>query len=108
MVVLYHLACIIAVERGRFLVCVFLVRRIAPVPFRQVPEDPARDYRITTIDYLLGGTDKMDAFKKGRNINSPQEVSNNTRFIIMNYFRDKAKQGIAVDAKVEGRVVVEK
>lgn len=70
------------------------------------PVDPQRDYRVTTIDYLLGGTDKMGAFKKGRNVNSPQEVSNNTRFIIMNYFREVAKQGREVDAEIEGRVTV--
>jgi 2',3'-cyclic-nucleotide 2'-phosphodiesterase (5'-nucleotidase family) len=71
------------------------------------PVDAARDYRIATIDYLLGGSDKMSAFKKGRNVNSPQEVSNNSRFIIMNYFREQTRQGKAVDAQIEGRVTVE-
>ena len=70
------------------------------------PIDPQRAYRITTIDYLLGGTDKMTAFKKGRNVNSPQEVSNNTRFIIMNYFREVTRQGREVDAEIEGRIKV--
>lgn len=68
--------------------------------------DPQKDYRVTTIDYLLGGTDKMEAFKKGTNINAPKDVSNNTRFIIMNYFREMAKQGKVVDSEIEGRVVV--
>lgn len=71
------------------------------------PVDPERDYRIVTIDYLLGGTDKMSAFKKGRNINSPQEVSNNSRFIIMDYFREMTKHGKVVDAEIEGRVKIE-
>jgi 2',3'-cyclic-nucleotide 2'-phosphodiesterase (5'-nucleotidase family) len=71
------------------------------------PVDAARDYRIATIDYLLGGSDKMSAFKKGRNVNSPQEVSNNSRFIIMNYFREQTRQGKAVDAQIEGRVTVD-
>ena len=70
------------------------------------PIDPQRDYRVTTIDYLLGGADKMVTFLKGRNTNSPQDVSNNTRFIIMNYFRELAKQGREVDAQVEGRVTI--
>ena len=69
------------------------------------PIDPQRDYRIATIDYLLGGTDKMTAFKKGRNVNSPKEVSNNTRFIIMNYFREQTKLGKEVTAEIEGRIV---
>ena len=63
---------------------------------------------MTTIDYLLGGTDKMEAFKKGRNINSPQDSLNNTRFIIMNYFRQMQKQNREVDSQIEGRVVIEK
>ena len=72
------------------------------------PIDPQKEYRVTTIDYLLGGTDKMEAFKKGTNINAPKEVSNNTRFIIMNYFREMDKQGKIVDSEIEGRVTVKK
>lgn len=68
--------------------------------------DTQKEYRVTTIDYLLGGTDKMEAFKKGTNINAPKDASNNTRFIIINYFREMQKQGKVVDAEIEGRVVV--
>ena len=71
-----------------------------------LPVDASKDYRITTIDYLLGGTDKMTAFKKGRNVNSPQEKRNNTRFIIMNYFKDQMKQGKEVDSQIEGRITL--
>lgn len=70
------------------------------------PVDPQKDYRLTTIDYLLGGTDKLEALKKGRDINAPKEADNNTRFIIMNYFREMAKQGKEVDSEIEGRVIV--
>lgn len=70
------------------------------------PIQPDKDYRLTTIDYLLGGTDKMEALKKCRNVNSPQDKSNNSRFIIMNYFRDMQKQGKEVTAEIEGRIVV--
>lgn len=69
------------------------------------PIEPQRDYRIATIDYLLGGTDKMTTFKKGSNVNAPQEASNNTRFIIMNYFREQAKLGKVVTAEIEGRII---
>jgi hypothetical protein len=48
----------------------------------------------------------MTAFKLGYNVNSHQETRNNSRFIIMNYFRDQARQGRMVDANIEGRVVV--
>ena len=70
--------------------------------------DPAKEYRLTTIDYLLGGTDKMEAMKKCRNVNAPKDASNNSRFIIMNYFRDMLKQGKEVSAEIEGRVTVKK
>ena len=70
------------------------------------PIDPQKDYRVTTIDYLLGGTDKMEAFKKGTDINAPKDASNNTRFIIMNYFREMDKQGKVVDSEIEGRITI--
>lgn len=68
--------------------------------------DPQKDYRFATIDYLLGGTDKMSVFKKSKNIHSPQDKENNSRFVIMNYFREMMKQGGKVDSEIEGRVKV--
>lgn len=68
--------------------------------------DPKACYRVTTIDYLLQGNDKMSAFREGSDIIAPKEASNNTRFIIMNYFKDKQRKGEVVDAQVEGRIVV--
>ena len=68
--------------------------------------DPAAEYRVATIDYLSQGNDGLTAFKKGTQLNSPQEDSNNTRFIIMDYFREKMEKGEAVTSKVEGRIVV--
>ncbi len=65
---------------------------------------PDRDYRIVTIDYLLAGNDKMLAFKKSTKVNSPQDDSNNLRFIIMDYFREQMQQGKLVDEEIEGRV----
>ncbi len=72
------------------------------------PVDPAKSYRLTTIDYLLGGTDKLEALKKCTNVNAPKDASNNSRFVIMNYFREMEKQGKMVDAEIEGRVIVKK
>lgn len=68
--------------------------------------DPQKDYRFATIDYLLGGTDKMPVFKKTRNINASPAEENNSRFIIMNYFREMAKEGKVVDSEIEGRIIV--
>ena len=68
--------------------------------------DPKADYRIVTINYLLEGNDGMPALRQGKDIVSPKEASNNTRFLIMNYFKDKQSRGEIVDSKVEGRIVV--
>lgn len=68
--------------------------------------DPKASYRIATIDYLAHGNDRLDAFNEKTDLNSPQESSNDTRFIITNYFKEQMAKGIVVDANVEGRIVV--
>ena len=68
--------------------------------------DPQTNYRVCTINYLLDGNDGMDALSKGSDKVAPQEASNNTRFLILNYFQDMLKQGVVVDAQVEGRIKV--
>ena len=80
--------------------------RLLSATINGLPVDAGRDYRVATIDYLLGGTDKLETFKRGRDVNSPQEDSNNTRFIIMDYFRHMQKQGREVDSKIEGRITI--
>ena len=70
--------------------------------------DPQAEYRVTTLNYLLEGNDGLTAFLDGKNNVAPQEASNNTRFLIMNYFRDMMAKGIVVDAQVEGRIKIEK
>ena len=68
--------------------------------------DPTASYRVTTINYLLEGNDGMAAFKLGSDKVAPEDASNNSRFLIMNYFRDMQAQGKIVDAQLEGRIVV--
>ena len=70
--------------------------------------DPQAEYRVVTLNYLLEGNDGMPAFLDGTNSVAPQEASNNTRFLIMNYFRDMQAKGIVVDSKVEGRIKIQK
>lgn len=70
------------------------------------PIDPQRTYRVATLDYLAQGNDGLKAFKDGTDVLSPQTEENNVRYIIMDYYRAEAAQGRAVDAKIEGRVVV--
>ena len=66
--------------------------------------DPKANYRVVTLDYVSQGNDKMNAFKSGTNLVSPQEEHNNVMFIIMDYFKAHDKQGKAVDSKIEGRI----
>lgn len=68
------------------------------------PVSPDAAYRVATIDYLAQGNDKMEAFKRGTNVNAPSGESNNVRYVIMDYFREKASEGKKVDAAVEGRI----
>lgn len=70
--------------------------------------DPQAEYRVTTLNYVLEGNDGMTAFLDGTNSIAPREASNNTRFLIMNYFREMMAKGIVVDSKVEGRIKVKK
>lgn len=70
--------------------------------------DPKRDYRIATLDYVAQGNDGMTAFKEKSRVNSPQDESNNFRYIIINYFREQTAQGKKVNARVEGRIKIEK
>ena len=68
--------------------------------------DPKGKYRAVTIDYLAQGNDGMSAFKDGTNLVSPQNELDNSRFIIMNYFKAMHAQGKEVDAQVEGRITI--
>jgi 2',3'-cyclic-nucleotide 2'-phosphodiesterase (5'-nucleotidase family) len=70
--------------------------------------DPQANYRVCTINYLLEGNDGMNALTKGTDKVAPQEASNNSRYLVLNYFQDMLKKGIVVDAKVEGRIRVKK
>ena len=69
--------------------------------------NPTADYRVATLDYLLEGNDGMPALGEGKDVVAPAAASNNTRFLIMNYFRDKQSRGEIVDAQVEGRIKIQ-
>lgn len=70
------------------------------------PIDPNRTYRVASIDYLAEGNGGLTALMNKTNVNSPQDASNNSRFVIMDYFREMDAQGKVVTAKVEGRIKV--
>ena len=69
--------------------------------------DPNASYRIVSLDSVIQGNDRMEAFKAKTNVNSPQEERNNLRYIIMDYFREQMQQGKVVDREIEGRIIVE-
>lgn len=68
--------------------------------------DPKASYRIATIDYVAAGNDKMTAFQAKTDVNQPEDESNNVRYVIMKYFREKAALGEAVSAHKEGRITI--
>ena len=67
---------------------------------------PTRKYRIATLDYLAQGNDNMEAFKSSVNVVIPTNSGNNVRELIIKYFRDCMKRGVAINSKMEGRIVV--
>lgn len=71
------------------------------------PIDPAKSYRVATLDYLAQGNDGLTAFKQKTDVVSPDDEPHDVRYIIVNYFRHVAAQGKAVDAKPEGRVTIQ-
>lgn len=71
------------------------------------PIDPAKRYRVVTLDYLAQGNDGLTAFKDKTDIVSPQDEKYDVRNVIVGYFRHFAQQGKTVDAKVEGRFTIQ-
>lgn len=65
--------------------------------------NPKATYRVATLDYLAEGNDQLTVFKKGTDRVMPGKEENNTRYIIMDYFRDCQKQGKNVESGLEGR-----
>lgn len=83
-------------------------REIVKVTINGEPIDPNRNYRIATIDYLAQGNDGLPVLGKGFDINAPKDDNANTRYLITQYFLEKYAKGEAVDAQIEGRVIMEK
>ncbi|WP_028897640.1 5'-nucleotidase C-terminal domain-containing protein [Prevotella sp. HUN102] len=69
--------------------------------------DPNGQYRVATLDYVAQGNDRMNAMKAKTNVNSPQDEKSNSRYIIINYFKENAAKGEVVNSVVEGRIRVE-
>ena len=57
--------------------------------------------------FVAQGNDNMTAFKSSTDINSPSSKSNNVRFIIMKYMKEKMNEGVKVSSVIEGRIKTE-
>ena len=82
-------------------------RKLVSLKINGEEVNPDADYRIATIDYLADGNDGLPILKAGTNRKMLTDKSNNLRFIIMDFFREKMKEGHEVDAEIEGRITVE-
>lgn len=82
-------------------------RKLVSLKINGEEVNPEADYRIATIDYLADGNDGLPILKAGTNRKMLTDKSNNLRFIIMDFFREKMKEGHEVDAEIEGRITVE-
>lgn len=68
------------------------------------PIDFDKIYRISTLDYVAEGNDKMVAFTKAKSKIFPNNCI--LRNLLMEYVKECEKKGVLIDAKVEGRIVV--
>ena len=68
--------------------------------------DLQKDYRVVTIDYIAQGNDKMEAFKKKTDLNSPTDERNNIRYVIMDYLKERMSKGETVSQGIEGRITI--
>ncbi|MCL2511198.1 MAG: 5'-nucleotidase C-terminal domain-containing protein [Bacteroidales bacterium] len=68
-----------------------------------VPLDDEKIYKLVTIDYLIFGGDKMEVLTKSERY---VYTSLLLRDVITEYFINKKRQGVSVDATLDGRVKI--
>ena len=68
--------------------------------------DKTKNYRVATIDYLVQGNDGLEALASATDIKSLTDSKYNSRFIIMDYFKDMMKKGKEVKSEIEGRIII--
>lgn len=69
--------------------------------------DDNRSYTVATLDYLAEGNDHMEAFKQVEDAGKMLPEGATVRQLFLDYVRGKEKAGKKVDAKIEGRIIVE-
>lgn len=68
--------------------------------------DKTKNYRVATIDYLVQGNDGLEALASATDIKSLTDSKYNSRFIIMDYFKEMMKKGKEVKSEIEGRIII--
>lgn len=63
-------------------------------------------YIVSTLDYVAEGNDKMAAFLKAKSKYFPQNSA--LRDLLIDYVKDCEREGVKIDAKVDGRIIVKK
>ena len=67
------------------------------------PLDDEKTYKLVTIDYLILGGDKMGTLTKSERY---IYTSFMLRDVVAEYFIEKERHGLAVDATIDGRVII--
>ena len=67
------------------------------------PLDDEKTYKLVTIDYLILGGDKMEALTKSERYIFTSLM---LRDVVAEYFIEKERHGLAVDAAIDGRVII--
>ncbi len=98
----------IAVRRGEGVSGVKLVvskdGRLLEASVDGQPVDDERTYTVATLDYLAEGNDGMYALRQAESSVCPPNAT--LRSLFIDYVERQAKQGKAVTARMEGRIVL--
>ena len=82
-------------------------RKLKSVRIGGQPVDPAKSYRIATVDYVSHGNDQMVAFKSATDLHYPTEEAALTREVLMRYVKEQTAKGLPVSSAIEGRIIME-
>lgn len=68
--------------------------------------DSAREYRVATINYVVEGNDRMDAFKSASSVTQFADLL--LRDVLIDYVVRCTEAGQQVDGRSDGRIVIDK
>ena len=72
-----------------------------------LPVDPARQYRIATLDYVSHGNDRLVAFKNSTDRHDiSKEEGGLARDVLMRYIKERTAKGLPIEGKIEGRITI--